>query len=50
MRLTLPEAAQAWHSLAEQLEAMGNVDIPKFNDLLIAVRIATVRAKRNQTT
>lgn len=32
--------------MAEQVEAMGDMDVPKFNDLLIAFRVATVRQKR----
>lgn len=33
-------------ALAESVGSMGEMDVPKFNDLLIAVRVATVRAKR----
>lgn len=42
-RLTPHQAANAWFSLSEALEEMGKMDIPKFADLLIAFRVATVR-------
>lgn len=42
-----PNQAQfAWWHLAELIERMGELDVPKFNDLLVAVRVATVRARR----
>ena len=44
-RLSPEEARRAWQSLALQVEALGEKDVPKFNDLLIAVRVATVGAK-----
>ncbi len=44
VRLTPPQAAEAWYALAEKVVEMGEMDVPKFNDLLIAVRVATVRA------
>ena len=44
--LTPPQAAQAWFRLAEKVELMGEMDVPKFNDLLIAIRVATILAKR----
>lgn len=44
-RLSPGEAATAWARLAEGLEAMGDLDIPKFVDILTAVRAATIRAK-----
>jgi hypothetical protein len=46
VRLTPPQAAEAWYALAEKVEAMGEKDVPKFNDVLIAFRVATVRSKR----
>lgn len=46
VRLNPPQAAEAWYSLAEKVEAMGEMDVPKFNNLLIAFRVASVRAKR----
>jgi hypothetical protein len=45
-RLTPPQAAEAWYALADKVEAMGEMDVPKFNDLLIAFRVATLRGKR----
>lgn len=45
-RLTASQAQFAWWHLAELIERMGELDVPKFNNLLIAVRVATVRAKR----
>lgn len=44
--VTAAQAAAAWFHLSERIEAMGSMDIPKFNDLLIAFRVSTVRAKR----
>jgi hypothetical protein len=44
--LTPPQAAEAWYSLAEKVEGFGTMDVPKFNDLLIAIRVATVISKR----
>jgi acyl transferase domain-containing protein len=41
-----PQAAAAWFHLSERIEAMGDLDVPKFNDLLIAFRVSTVRARR----
>lgn len=46
IRLTPPQAAEAWYKLAEKVESMGDLDVPKFNDLLIALRVATVSVKR----
>lgn len=46
--LSRAQAAEAWAFLATQLEGMADVDIPKFNDLLKTVRVATIQAK--QTT
>lgn len=47
-RLSPAESVVAWHAMAEKVEAMGEMDVPKFNDLLIAFRVATVRAKRQR--
>lgn len=44
--LSPAQAAAAWYHLAEQIEVMGEIDVPKFNDLLIAFRVATRRARR----
>lgn len=45
-KLSPEQAHEAWQSLARQLEQMGDKDIPKFWDLLAAIRAATIRAKR----
>jgi len=47
-KLTPPQAVEAWYALSEKVEAMGEMDVPKFNDLLIAMRVATVRGKRER--
>lgn len=39
------EAAAAWQVLAGHIEDMSEQDIPKFNDLLRAIRKATIDAK-----
>jgi hypothetical protein len=48
-RLNMWEAGHAWLHLAEKIErVMGSPEpgrLPKFNDLLIAVRVATVLGK-----
>ncbi len=46
VRLTPPQAAEAWFALADKVLDMGDLDVPKFNDLLIAFRVATLRGKR----
>jgi hypothetical protein len=45
-RLSPPQAAAAWFHLAEHVERMGSVDVPKFNDILIAFHVAARRARR----
>lgn len=45
-RLTPPQASEAWYALCENVEELGSSDVPKFKDLLIAFRVATVRAIR----
>jgi hypothetical protein len=49
LRLTPLQAANAWYSLSEQIVAMGDKDVPKFNDLLIAFRAATIVSKRSKS-
>lgn len=44
-KLAPAEAAAAWQLLAGFIEDMGERDIPKFNDLLTAVRKANIEAK-----
>lgn len=45
-RLNPAQAAAAWFHLAQKIEALGDLDVPKFNDLLSSFRTATVRARR----
>lgn len=47
-RLTPAQAVVAWQSLAQRVEAMGDQDVPKFNDLLISIRTATLAGRRAQ--
>lgn len=44
-RLRPNQAAEAWYFLATRLEALGDKDIPKFWDLLAAIRAGTIAAK-----
>lgn len=46
VRLNDIEAAAAWRELATRLGEMGDRDMPKFADLLGAIRAATIHAKR----
>jgi len=39
------QAAHAWQALAEGLAALGDKDVPRFDDLMAAIRRATVRGK-----
>lgn len=45
-RLSPAQAADAWQRLAEKVEGFSLHDVPKFADLLSAVREATVLARR----
>lgn len=45
-RLTSAQAAEAWFEFSSRIEELGEADVPKFNDMLIAFRAATVRARR----
>ena len=40
-------AADAWQTLCVKLEALGEKDVPKFEDLLQAIRWATIQARRH---
>lgn len=40
------QAVKAWRELARSLEALGDSDVPKFGDLLSAIRFATFAGKR----
>jgi|SRR5688572_17484946 len=44
------QAVAAWNHLARMVEKFGEKGVPKFNDLLIAVRVATVFAKQGVTS
>lgn len=44
-RLSPAQAADAWFRLARKLEAMGDLDVPKFNDLLVALHDAAILAR-----
>lgn len=45
---TSKEAAVAWLLLAVKLELMGEMDVPKFNDLTQAIREAHLEAKHER--
>lgn len=45
-QLSRYQRAYAWHLLAADLMALGNKDIPKFQDIVKAIRQATIQAKR----
>lgn len=47
-KLSKNQSAWAWHVLASQLELFGDMDMPKFRQLLRAIRVATIAGK--QTT
>lgn len=40
------QGEMAWFILAQALEGMVEKDMPKFNDLLEAIRAATLKAKK----
>lgn len=41
-RLTGKRAEKAWECLCRQVEALGEKDMPKYFDLLVAIRAATL--------
>lgn len=45
-KLDSRQSAIAWHHLANAVEKFGDIDIPKFNELLQAIRDATLKARR----
>lgn len=49
-RLHPIQAAYAWYYISGQLEAMGEMDIPKFRHLLQMIRRANILAARADTT
>lgn len=44
-KLSDRQAARAWRNLAKELEALCEKDIPKFRDLLSAVRRSTIQGR-----
>lgn len=46
MKLDPFASLYAWESLAAQVEAFGEKDVPKFLDLLRAFRLATIQGKQ----
>lgn len=44
--LSRMQSAAAWQDLADHIENLSEKDIPKFRDLLHAIRAATIYAKR----
>jgi hypothetical protein len=46
IRLTDPEAVKAWRELSTRLGEMADRDVPKFNDLLDAIRAATIHGRK----
>lgn len=42
---SIAQAAAAWTDLSARIEAMGDLDIPKFRDVLYAIRKATLTGK-----
>lgn len=45
MTLTESETHAAWHVLAQMVEQMGEKDLPKFRDMIHAVRKATIAGR-----
>lgn len=46
--LTPNQSFKAWQVLAKQIESFGNMDIPKYRDLIKAVRTATIAGKQHK--
>lgn len=46
--LTPGQSAKAWYFLGRHVEAMGEMDIPKFLDLIATIRAATIAARRKK--
>lgn len=42
------EAVHAWRALSESVYAMGEMDMPKFKHLLLAIRNATIKARARE--
>lgn len=43
--LNAAQAAVAWWQLSEELRELGDRDVPKFKDLLRAIRKATIKGR-----
>lgn len=43
--LSVDQSALAWHALAQKLEHLADMDVPKFRHLLRSVRLATIVGK-----
>lgn len=43
------EAATAWADLAKRIEDMGTLDVPKFEDVIRAIRLATISGRSKPT-
>jgi hypothetical protein len=41
----IAQCVAAWLDLSQRVEKMGDMDIPKFRDLIRAVRLATIAGK-----
>ena len=46
MRLHIVSQAVAWESLCSQLEELGEKDVPKFHDVIHAIRRAIITARK----
>ena len=44
--LTPAQSVEAWLTLAKRLEMMGEMDIPKYRDLITTIRAATIVARK----
>ena len=47
LRLTQVQSSVAWRSLGEEMERMGDMDMPKFKHLLKAIQRGYVRGSRS---
>ena len=47
-RLTPDQTAVAWAELARRVEALGEVDLPKFKHLVQAIRKATIAGRQRK--
>lgn len=47
-RLTPDQAVVAWAELARRVEALGEMDLPKFKHLVQAIRSATIAGRQRK--